>query len=301
MYETDQLYNEVLALSPSLRRLRSRLSKLQLQAQALRAQAQTDADNVEVIAKTLFRQIDLLNKKVEKSLASFMDRGSYTFQHGREPLPLPGQPLRFCHGATLCQLGMATADELSVACNPQEPKRWGFTCKYCFLEVGKYCAIRVSHNGQPAVDFDMLAASHSPTCKSFVDRRAYYKCIPCHKLDMETGFSSATDLEIHSRRHAGHEFINYEKATVDSTSAQMERYIRESGTRHDTVESLDEDVTCPEETGSGPSADGLPDIASQHHRTHHPVLVLRRRPVLSPTGDTISSPVVPGLSPQHIP
>ncbi|KAH7330498.1 hypothetical protein BKA65DRAFT_509488 [Rhexocercosporidium sp. MPI-PUGE-AT-0058] len=105
-------------------------------------------------------------------------------------------PRKFCYGALLLQ----SDDDLggsALACDPALFVL-GFTCKYCGLEVGDY---RMRSSRKTAVSTRLLAASHVVSCPSFMDRRAAYKCLPCHAKHFDIDFPSATALERHLKKH----------------------------------------------------------------------------------------------------
>ncbi|KAH8883301.1 hypothetical protein GQ53DRAFT_846975 [Thozetella sp. PMI_491] len=105
------------------------------------------------------------------------------------------------------------------------PKRWGFVCAYCFLEVGDYSAVRFSHRGEPVVYSDMLAASHVMACPSFQDRRAYYKCLACYENHQDLDFPSASAFEKHMQTHPGYSFVKNESEVSEATRNKIEYYV----------------------------------------------------------------------------
>ena len=127
---------------------------------------------------------------------SLLDR---VFDKGHNPhaeLDTAGWPRKFCYGALLLQSD-DYLDGAALACDPTLFVL-GFTCKYCSLEVGDY---RMRSSGKTAVSTRLLAASHVVSCPSFVDRRAAYKCLPCHAKHFDIDFPSATALERHLNKH----------------------------------------------------------------------------------------------------
>ncbi|KAG4439318.1 hypothetical protein IFR05_005193 [Cadophora sp. M221] len=105
-------------------------------------------------------------------------------------------PRKFCYGALLLQSD-DYLDGAALACDPALFVL-GFTCKYCSLEVGDY---RMRSSKKTAVSTRLLAASHVVSCPSFMDRRAAYKCLPCHAKHFDIDFPSATALERHLKKH----------------------------------------------------------------------------------------------------
>jgi len=109
----------------------------------------------------------------------------------------PGRwPRKFCYGALLLQ----SNDYLDGATLASDPTLYilGFTCKHCNLEVGDY---RMSMLGKTMISTRLLAASHVVSCPSFTDRRAAYKCLPCHAKHFDIDFPSAAALEQHLKKH----------------------------------------------------------------------------------------------------
>jgi hypothetical protein len=109
----------------------------------------------------------------------------------------PGRwPRKFCYGALLLQ----SDDYLDGATLASDPTLYilGFTCKYCNLEVGDY---RMSKWGKTVISTRLLAASHVISCPSFTDRRAAYKCLPCHAKHFDIDFPSAAALGQHLKKH----------------------------------------------------------------------------------------------------
>ncbi|KAH6662325.1 hypothetical protein B0J14DRAFT_610813 [Halenospora varia] len=55
--------------------------------------------------------------------------------------------------------------------------------------------------GKTVISTRLLAASHVTSCPSFADRRAAYKCLPCHAKHFDIDFPSAAALEQHLKKH----------------------------------------------------------------------------------------------------
>ncbi|KAK4096838.1 hypothetical protein N658DRAFT_562189 [Parathielavia hyrcaniae] len=124
-------------------------------------------------------QVNELKSNIEEVLIRFTQRVDPTPNTNSEEASVhpSARPLRFCQGAVLCQSGKVETHALSV---DDKPSRWGFVCRYCFLEVADYTADRLSHDGNPVLYRDLLAASLVVACASLSDRRAYYKCLACY-------------------------------------------------------------------------------------------------------------------------
>lgn len=230
-----------------------------LQRDVKRTPPQHGTVHAEKDGKRLLDKTTRLKDKVEESLMKFIHRSKHQFDLGEKPLRLSGPPLSFCDGAILIQRGKADVSEIMVPRDTTSPQCWGFICKYCYLEVGVYSAVRLLLNGQPAMDSDMLAASHAPACKSFADRKAYYKCIPCYQEYKYVGFVSAIEFEKHSRTHLGHEFINKRKDAVELAKKQIDEYILAPETTESIVVS-DEDDAGPTEVSPLSSPPSTPHI-----------------------------------------
>jgi hypothetical protein len=127
-----------------------------------------------------------------KVLAGLLDR---TKDHDTELDPGRWQR-KFCYGALLLQ----SDDYLDGATLASDPTLYvlGFTCKHCSLEVGDY---RLSKWGKTVISTRLLAASHVVSYPSFTDRRAAYKCLPCHAKHFDIDFPSAAALEQHLKKH----------------------------------------------------------------------------------------------------
>jgi hypothetical protein len=109
----------------------------------------------------------------------------------------PGKwPRAFCYGALLLQ----SNNKLDGSTLAVDPTLYilGFTCKFCNLEVGDY---RMSESGKTLISTRLLAASHITSCRSFTDRRAAYKCLPCHARHFDIDFPSPAALEQHLKKH----------------------------------------------------------------------------------------------------
>lgn len=113
-----------------------------------------------------------------------------------EPLATLTRPRAFCYGALLLQSdnsldGAALATDPTLYC-------LGFTCKFCNLEIGDY---RMSKSGKTLISTRILARSHVTSCGSFLDRRAFYKCLACYAKHGDVDFGSAEALERHLEKH----------------------------------------------------------------------------------------------------
>jgi hypothetical protein len=113
-----------------------------------------------------------------------------------EPLEELTRPRAFCYGALLLQ----SNNNLDGAALATDPTLYflGFTCKFCNLEIGDY---RMSKSGKTLISTRILARSHVTSCASFLDRRAFYKCLACYAKHGDVDFSSAEALERHLEKH----------------------------------------------------------------------------------------------------
>jgi hypothetical protein len=128
-------------------------------------------------------------------------------------LEQPTRPRPFCYGAKLVQSGKSHNDLESL-----RSTEWGIVCKFCNLEIGTYPSIRLKSDHElrdqaklPAVDIllreeaietrSLLAASHLIACRSFENRGAFYRCLPCHQRGRLVDLRSASAFEEHMQKH----------------------------------------------------------------------------------------------------
>jgi hypothetical protein len=114
-----------------------------------------------------------------------------------EPLEVLTRPRAFCYGALLLQQPDNRLDVKALATD-RTLYVLGFTCKFCNLEIGDY---RMSKSGKTLISTRILARSHVTSCASFLDRRAFYKCLACYAKHGDVDFSSAEALERHLEKH----------------------------------------------------------------------------------------------------
>ncbi|KAH7010578.1 uncharacterized protein B0I36DRAFT_356508 [Microdochium trichocladiopsis] len=223
----DEVKHKVFALRPQLNALLFELETLKADAPKVEADGK-DAEKVERRREALLKRANLLKADIEDALREFSNRAGTTARVDAPEPPLKAsEPSReFCYGALLCQCGRTDAEGLSIyavddASNPQ----WGFTCMYCYLEVGSYRAIRFSSRGQALVSSGLLAASHLAACRSFHDRRAFYKCLACYQNYENVDFSSAVAFEMHMREHPGFSFIRNEEEVAQATREKIREFV----------------------------------------------------------------------------
>lgn len=179
--------------------------------------------------KLLAGEADALSEGIQNAcnnaLAQFVKTQSIDQAETVEGLSAitPRRPLEFCYGALLCQTGKSKARDLSVTA--KDEKTLGFVCRYCFLEVADYDALRFSTHGQAIVYSDFMAASHGVACASFADRRAHYKCLACFDNHLDVDLPSASALEKHMEQHPGYSFVKNEPDVVQATNDKIRYWV----------------------------------------------------------------------------
>ncbi|KAH7303101.1 hypothetical protein B0I35DRAFT_194982 [Stachybotrys elegans] len=214
----EKVKDQLLRLQPQLKALRSDLNILKVDFASGRSTIDREKRRTELLGRA-----NQLKDEIEGALTQFADRADVPIESPETTRGTMARPLKCCYGAILCQLGEADSRELSVK-GIDNAKQWGFVCKYCFLEVGDYNAVRFSRRGEPVIYSDMLAASHVIACPSFADRRAYYKCLACYANHKDLDFPSASAFEKHMQSHPGYSFIRNEKKASDETKEKIEQY-----------------------------------------------------------------------------
>lgn len=201
-----------------------------------------DVNSLEPIARELLNSALGLKGRLDKVLQrfkfSFSRKGS-----AAEPIMLD-RSLKLCDAALLFQQSKAV---------DTTPAAGEFIiCNHCHLEVANYPTKRLSKQGKAVESSNMWLASHLVACKSFSERRAFYRCLACLFERREVAnFESARDLERHLRVHP--DFVYIPRGKEEEAEAELQKTIERA---------IHEEVPEPEppEEASKPGSATPPDL-----------------------------------------
>jgi hypothetical protein len=236
----ETLHNALSSIQPMARELLSRVRSIELDAHA---------ESKEVIgasAAISVQSLAILVADVRRITELAIDR-FWTDEAKRLGLPeevseetalqQASRPRPFCYGAKLVQSGRPHHDlESPLSAD------WGTICKFCNHEIGSYQSIRLNSDSEcrenaatPSYDnvlsgkvietSSLLAASHLIACRSFQDRKAFYRCLPCYQRGIPIDLPSAMVYEKHMRMHPNF-ILQQDRGDMDSTIVRgMHRFL----------------------------------------------------------------------------
>ncbi|KAE9367189.1 hypothetical protein N431DRAFT_429888 [Stipitochalara longipes BDJ] len=202
-------FNETLAsdlklLVPKLKNLQQGLTTLKsIERQPINVElAQSQLNHRVAVLISYSRDIQVRTEDVLEKLYDSVLSDAEISTTENQRLEAVDPPRQFCDGAKHFQAGEKTDRHLfNIAAESFSSSTWGYICQSCGLEVGLYPAIRLSSDQKALHSSTLLTASHLIAFKSFKERRAFYRCLPCYKERKIVDFPSAVSFEKHMKEH----------------------------------------------------------------------------------------------------
>jgi hypothetical protein len=103
----------------------------------------------------------------------------------------------YCRGAIALQNSTTRSIE-DISVDGTARMQYTYVCKFCFLHISSYQ--RLARTWE-TYEWRTLAMSHVVACTSWLDSRAFFKCIDCHRHGVEAVCIDANDFFAHTQEH----------------------------------------------------------------------------------------------------
>lgn len=107
------------------------------------------------------------------------------------------EDFEYCRGAIALQMDSSRKIE-DIVVDGKARMQYTYVCKFCFLHISSYQRCTQDWD---TYEWMTLAKSHVIACRSWLDSRALFKCIDCHKNGLPNVTIDAKDFIIHTQEH----------------------------------------------------------------------------------------------------